>query len=72
MDQTTEVLSIDDACAYLKLAKVTMYKHVRKGQIPAFKMGRMWRFHKGALDSWLKERIDVDTKERKVNSENSQ
>ena len=60
-----EVLSIDEACAYLKLAKVTIYKYVRQGAIPAFKVGRMWRFHKESLDNWLKEKTEADTLARR-------
>jgi excisionase family DNA binding protein len=60
----TDVLDTDQACEYLKLAKVTLYKHVRSGTIPAFKMGRIWRFQKSALEKWMAERIKDDTNER--------
>ena len=60
-----EVLNLEDACEYLKLAKPTLYKYLRTGQVPAFKMGRMWRFHKETLDEWLRERVKTDTEARK-------
>ena len=56
-----EVLSLEDASKYLKLAKVTLYNHVRKGSIPAFKIGRTWRFNKNTLEEWTKERMKKDT-----------
>lgn len=59
-----EVLSFEEACQFLKLAKPTLYNYVRRGDVPAFKMGRVWKFHKDSLDQWLKERISEDTKIR--------
>ncbi len=59
-----EVLSIEDACEYLKVAKVTLYKYVRVGSVPAFKMGSRWKFYKESLDDWLKSRVEEDTSAR--------
>lgn len=59
-----EVLNADEACQYLKIAKVTLYKYIRKGRIPAFKMGRVWKFHKESLDNWVKGRVQEDTQAR--------
>lgn len=59
-----EVLDMEGACEFLKIAKPTLYKHIRTGQIPAFKVGRMWRFHRESLDSWVKGRISEDTHAR--------
>jgi len=49
-----DVLTIDDLSAYLKISKSTLYKVVREGKIPCQKVGRHWRFHKDAIDDWLK------------------
>lgn len=59
-----EVLSFEEACQFLKLAKPTLYNYVRRGDVPAFKMGRVWKFHKESLDQWLKEKVKEDTKTR--------
>lgn len=56
-----EVLNLDEACQFLRIAKPTLYKYIRKGQIPAFKMGRVWRFHKESLELWVKDRVQKDT-----------
>lgn len=52
------------ACDFLKIAKPTLYKYIRTGQIPAFKVGRIWRFHRESLDSWVKGRVTADTEAR--------
>ena len=50
-----EVLTIEDLAVYLKIPKSTLYKLVREGKIPSQKIGRHWRFRKGAIDLWLDE-----------------
>lgn len=50
-----DVLTIDELAAYLKIPKSTIYKIVREGNIPSQKIGRHWRFRKGAIDLWLEE-----------------
>ena len=58
------VLNMQEACTLLRVAKPTLYKYIRKGQIPAFKMGRVWRFDEQALKEWVKTRIEQDTQAR--------
>ena len=47
------VLTIEELSAYLKIPRSTLYKLVREGRIPSQKVGRHWRFRKGAIDRWL-------------------
>ncbi|HQP25534.1 MAG TPA: helix-turn-helix domain-containing protein [Smithellaceae bacterium] len=51
-----DVLTIDELAAYLKISKSTLYKLVREGKIPSQKIGKHWRFIKGAIDQWLAEK----------------
>jgi excisionase family DNA binding protein len=41
--------------AYLKIPQSTPYKLIREDEIPCQKIGRHWRFRKGAIDHWLEE-----------------
>lgn len=50
-----DVLTIEELSTYLKISKSTLYKLVREGRIPCQKIGRHWRFRKGAIDHWLEE-----------------
>lgn len=52
---SNDVLTIDDLSLHLKILKSTLYKFVREGKIPSQKVGRHWRFRKGAIDRWLEE-----------------
>ena len=50
-----DVLTIEELSVYLKIPKSTLYKLVREGKVPCQKIGRHWRFHRHAIDIWLKE-----------------
>ena len=59
MDELGQVLTLEEACAYLKIPKSSLYKLAKAGRIPCQKVGRHWRFSKEAVDRWLgKERCD--------------
>ena len=50
-----EILTIQELSDYLKVPVSTLYKLVREGSIPSFKVGKHWRFHKDAIDRWSRE-----------------
>lgn len=50
-----EWLTLDELATYLKRGRSTLYKMARKGLIPASKIGRSWRFDRGAIDEWLRQ-----------------
>jgi excisionase family DNA binding protein len=52
--QLTTVLTIDDLAEYLKISKSTLYKLAQDGLLPGQKIGRHWRFHRQAVDEWLR------------------
>lgn len=50
------VFTIDELAEYLKISKSTLYKLAQEGSIPSQKVGKHWRFHKDAVDEWLRQR----------------
>jgi len=48
------VMTIGELAKYLKISRSTLYKLSQEGKVPAQKVGRHWRFHKDAVDAWLK------------------
>ena len=56
VESANEVLTIGELAEYLRVPKSTLYKLVRGGAIPCQKVGKHWRFHKNAIDEWLRER----------------
>ena len=57
----SEVLTIEELSIYLKVPKSTLYKLVRRGKVPSQKVGRHWRFHKEAIDGWLRSNSESKT-----------
>ena len=50
-----EVMTIDDLATYLQVSKSSLYKLAQDGRVPGKKVGRHWRFHRNAIEAWLKE-----------------
>jgi len=58
-----EVLTTKEASKYLKITPRTLYRHIREHNIPAFKLGREWRFVRSELDRWLINKVQELSKE---------
>jgi two-component system response regulator (stage 0 sporulation protein F) len=49
----TELLTTKEVASYLKLRPETVLRGVKKGEIPAIKVGGHFRFDKKRIDEWL-------------------
>ena len=47
-------LSVSETATYLGLSPKTVYAWAEKGAIPAYKVGRVWRFDKTDLDDFVR------------------
>ncbi len=47
-------LSVEEICAYLGIGRDTIYKLNENKGLPAFRIGRLWKFKKNAVDDWVK------------------
>jgi excisionase family DNA binding protein len=47
-------LSVLEAATYMGLSPKTIYAWAEKGGIPAYKVGRVWRFDKTELDHFVR------------------
>jgi len=56
------ILTFDELAAYLKIGKRTLYGLTAKGEIPAFKVGGVWRFRRGEIDQWIADQTQASTK----------
>jgi excisionase family DNA binding protein len=54
-----QIMTIDEAAKYLRIHKSTMYRLIKKKQIPAIKVGGRWRFRKDKIDSWLSRNENI-------------
>jgi excisionase family DNA binding protein len=47
------VMTVDQVAAYLQLNRLTVYRYVREGKIPAAKLGKVYRILKADVDRFL-------------------
>ena len=50
------LMTLDEIAKYLRMKKVTIYKHAQEGKIPGFKVGSKWRFKKTSVDKWITDK----------------
>jgi excisionase family DNA binding protein len=50
------VLTVNELCDYLKVHPSTIYRLLKTGQLPAFRIGSDWRFNVEEIERWLVER----------------
>jgi excisionase family DNA binding protein len=50
------VMTVTDLARYLKVHPRTVYRLLKTGQLPAFKVGGDWRFNVEEIDRWRAER----------------
>lgn len=53
----TDVMTLSEVAAYLKVAERTVLRMVHAGEIPCAKVGGQWRFLRSVLDDWLLSRM---------------
>ena len=47
-------LSVDEIAAHLGVNPDTIYKWISRKQMPAHKVGKLWKFLASEIDSWVK------------------
>ena len=57
----TDVMTIRELAAYLKMAEKTLYRLAAEGSITSFKVGGSLRFRKSEIDKWIKKQ-EADAK----------
>ncbi len=48
-----QILTVKELAKYLNLTNITIYKYLKEGRIPAFRVGGRWKFDKDKIDEWL-------------------
>jgi len=47
-------LSVGDICTYLGVSNDTVYRWIEKQDMPAHRVGRLWKFKKDEIDEWVR------------------
>ena len=55
-----DILTIEEVAKYLRVSDRTVYDWAQKGEIPAGKIGTVWRFKKSEVENWVNARLSSD------------
>ena len=53
MESDHEVLTVKEICDLLQVHQSTIYKMIRQGKIPTFRIGSDWRFRRDRIMRWM-------------------
>jgi excisionase family DNA binding protein len=67
MQEQERWLSVEEIAAHLGVNRDTIYKWIERKQMPAHKLGKLWKFKATEVDEWIRqgkagEGSDVDPK----------
>jgi excisionase family DNA binding protein len=48
-------MTLEEVATYLRVTKKTIYRLLERGDIPATRVGRQWRFDKATIEVWLRQ-----------------
>jgi len=55
---TAEILTVLEVAHFLRVPKSTVYKLARRGQLPARRIGKHWRFLWKDIEEWVQRRSE--------------
>ena len=55
LHHTRPVMTVREVSVYLRVHPITIYRLLKKNQIPAYHLGSDWRFNIEDLDRWRKQ-----------------
>ena len=59
-----DILTIEEVARYLRVSDRTVYDWAQKGEIPAGKIGTVWRFKKSEIYRWVNDKLAANTMDR--------
>ena len=55
------LMDIKKVAQYLHVNESTIYTWAQESMLPAFRVGRLWRFRRADLDAWLEANRNVES-----------
>ena len=59
---SARVMTLNELADFLRVHPSTIYRLLKRGGLPAFKVGSDWRFNSESIDRWLLEREQTEGK----------
>ncbi len=57
MASAEDILTISELSTHLRVHPTTIYRLLREGRIPGFRVGSAWRFSRAAIEVWEHEQV---------------
>ncbi|MBV8453562.1 MAG: helix-turn-helix domain-containing protein [Deltaproteobacteria bacterium] len=54
MASEDQIFTIKELSVYLRVHPTTIYRLLRQGRLPGFRVGSNWRFNRAAIEQWEK------------------
>jgi excisionase family DNA binding protein len=48
-----DIMTVSTLAAYLQCHQSTVYRLLKEGRLPAFKLGSDWRFRRSEIERWI-------------------
>ena len=58
LKERTQIMTTKEIAKYLGVHEMTVYRWLKKGVLPGFKIGGRWRSKKDLLDAYLVRKIE--------------
>jgi excisionase family DNA binding protein len=58
-DHAGTIMTVHHVAKYLRLSEAKIYRMARTGGLPAFRIGKTWRFNKRSIDEWIREKTEL-------------
>jgi PTS system nitrogen regulatory IIA component len=56
-DEIETLLTSEEASRVLKIHPKVLGRKAKRGEVPALKVGKFWRYRVSALDAWIDSRL---------------
>ena len=63
-----DILTIEEVAKQLRVSDRTVYDWAQKGEIPAGKIGTVWRFKKSEVENWVNERLSSSSNTKRTDA----
>jgi excisionase family DNA binding protein len=56
------ILTVSELAEYLHVTRPTIYRALREGKLPGFRVGSDWRFKAEAIEQWQRDQMKDNTR----------
>jgi len=56
----SKYLTVAELSEYLQIHRTTIYRMLRQGKLPGFRIGSDWRFSLEAIEQWQRDLTKID------------